>query len=87
MRFLIVSAARLLTITFTHSLETVALEVEGETHEVTVKIASDVDGKLYDVIAEYDDTARVARESGVAIRGIARRVEHVVLGAQNRRIE
>ncbi|WP_440771417.1 nickel pincer cofactor biosynthesis protein LarC [Natronorubrum sp. DTA28] len=55
--------------------ETVELEVEGETHEVTVKIASDVDGEVYDVSTEYDDARAVAAETGVAIREVIHRAE------------
>ncbi|WP_187433108.1 hypothetical protein [Natronococcus pandeyae] len=64
-----------------------ALEVDGEWYEVTVKIASDVDSEVYDVSAEDDDAARVVRETGVAIREIAQRVEHAVPAAQKRQIE
>ncbi|TYL35968.1 TIGR00299 family protein [Natronococcus pandeyae] len=55
--------------------ETVALEVEGETHEVTVKVASDADGTVYDVSAEYDDVAAVATETGLPRREVLRRAE------------
>jgi pyridinium-3,5-bisthiocarboxylic acid mononucleotide nickel chelatase len=55
--------------------ETVTLEIEGAEYEVAVKIASDVDGAVYDVSAEYDDAAAVARETGVAVRTVLRRAE------------
>ncbi|WP_408957853.1 nickel pincer cofactor biosynthesis protein LarC [Natrinema sp. 74] len=55
--------------------ETVTLEIDGEEYAVTVKIASDADGEVYDVSAEYDDAAAVARESGLAVREIVRRAE------------
>lgn len=45
-----------------------ALEVDGERSEVTVKVASDADGEVYDVSAEYDDVLAVARETDVPIR-------------------
>ncbi|WP_440764686.1 nickel pincer cofactor biosynthesis protein LarC [Natronorubrum sp. DTA7] len=57
------------------AFETVELEVEGETYEVTVKIASDVDGEVYDVSTEYDDARAVAAEMGVSIREVIHRAE------------
>ncbi|WP_254764970.1 nickel pincer cofactor biosynthesis protein LarC [Natrinema marinum] len=58
--------------------ETVTLEVDGAEYDVTVKVASDADGEVYDVSAEYDDAAAVARESGLAIREIVRRAEQTL---------
>ncbi|GAB3673454.1 nickel pincer cofactor biosynthesis protein LarC [Halopiger thermotolerans] len=58
--------------------ETVELEIGGETYEVTVKIASDSDGKVYDVSAEYEDAKAVAREAGLAIRDIIQLVERKI---------
>ncbi|AEH35703.1 nickel pincer cofactor biosynthesis protein LarC [Halopiger xanaduensis] len=55
--------------------ETVELELEGETYEVTVKIASDADGEVYDVSAEYEDAKAVARETELSIREVIRRAE------------
>ncbi|MXV63804.1 nickel pincer cofactor biosynthesis protein LarC [Natronorubrum sp. JWXQ-INN-674] len=55
--------------------ETVDLEVDGETYAVTVKVASDADGEVYDVSAEYDDAAAVAAETGSAVRDVIRRAE------------
>ncbi|MHC3437079.1 nickel pincer cofactor biosynthesis protein LarC [Natrialbaceae archaeon A-gly3] len=55
--------------------ETVDLEVGGETYEVTVKIASDSEGNVYDVSAEYDDAAAVARKEGLPILEVIRRAE------------
>jgi uncharacterized protein (TIGR00299 family) protein len=39
------------------SFETARIEVDGEAHEVAVKVASDDAGDVYDVSAEYDDAA------------------------------
>ncbi|AGB39245.1 nickel pincer cofactor biosynthesis protein LarC [Natronococcus occultus] len=58
--------------------ETVELEVDGESYEVTVKIASDAGGDVYDVSAEYDDAARTARESGLPVREVLRRAETAI---------
>ncbi|NUC71631.1 nickel pincer cofactor biosynthesis protein LarC [Haloterrigena sp. SYSU A558-1] len=64
------------------AFETVALEIDGETYEVTVKIASDADGEVYDVSAEHDDALAVARETDVPIREVTRRAERAVLDEQ-----
>jgi len=50
--------------------ETVAVEFGGERFEVTVKIATDDEGTVYDVSAEYDDAARVADAAGVPVREV-----------------
>jgi uncharacterized protein (TIGR00299 family) protein len=55
--------------------ETVTLTVDGETHEVTVKVASDSEGEVFDVSAEHDDALAVALETGLAVREVARRAE------------
>jgi hypothetical protein len=55
--------------------ETVEVDVAGERYEIAVKLASDADGTVYDVSAEYDDCAAVATEAGVAVREVLRRAE------------
>ena len=50
--------------------EEVAVEVGGESYEIAVKLASDDGGAVYDVSAEYDDCAAVAKEAGVAVREV-----------------
>ena len=50
--------------------ETVEVEFGGERFEVTVKIAADDEGTVYDVSAEYDDAARVADAAGVPVREV-----------------
>ncbi len=57
------------------SFETVELAVDGETYEVPVKVAGDGDGTVYDVSAEYDDAAAVARAAGLPVREVLRRAE------------
>ncbi|WIV67894.1 nickel pincer cofactor biosynthesis protein LarC [Natrialbaceae archaeon AArc-T1-2] len=59
--------------------ETVTLEADGETYEVTVKVASDENGEVYDVSAEYDDALAVARETALPIREVTRRAERELL--------
>jgi len=57
------------------SIEYVAVEFDGEAHEIAVKVAADDAGTVYDVSAEYDDCASVAAETGRPIREIQRRAE------------
>ncbi|WP_132059426.1 nickel pincer cofactor biosynthesis protein LarC [Halorussus amylolyticus] len=57
------------------AFETVAVEFDGDRYEVAVKIASDEDGAVYDVSAEYDDCAEVAREADAAVREVMRLAE------------
>ncbi|WP_420181866.1 nickel pincer cofactor biosynthesis protein LarC [Haloarcula sp. KBTZ06] len=58
--------------------ETVALSVDGEEFEVTVKIASDTDGTVFDVSTEYDDAAAVADAAGLPVREVMQRAERMV---------
>jgi uncharacterized protein (TIGR00299 family) protein len=55
--------------------ETVDLDFDGESHEVTVKIASDDAGAVYDVSPEYDDCEAVAGRVGRPTRAVMRRAE------------
>ena len=57
------------------TVETVTVRVDGETHEVAVKVASDAEGAVYDASAEYDDAAAVARDVGLPVREVVRRAE------------
>ncbi|WP_117363870.1 nickel pincer cofactor biosynthesis protein LarC [Natrarchaeobaculum sulfurireducens] len=57
--------------------ETVALEIHGEQYEVAVKIASDADGTVYDVSAEYDDVAAVASQTDLPVRAVLTRAEQL----------
>ena len=58
--------------------ETVALSLDGDDREVTVKVAATVDGDVYDVSAEFDDAAAAAEATGVPIRDVVRRAEQAV---------
>lgn len=62
--------------------ETVEISLEGEPYEVAVKIASDADGEVYDVSAEYDDALAVARETSLPIREVVRRAEREMVDEQ-----
>ncbi|MFP9193095.1 nickel pincer cofactor biosynthesis protein LarC [Natrialbaceae archaeon A-CW1-1] len=64
--------------------ETVSLEFDGNRYDVSVKVASDEDGAVYDVSAEYDDVAAVASETGLSIRSIANQAERAYDEADDR---
>ncbi|MFB6176428.1 MAG: nickel insertion protein, partial [Halobaculum sp.] len=58
--------------------ESVSLELGGDEFEVSVKLASDTAGEIYDVSAEYDDALVAAEASGVPVRTVLRRAEAAV---------
>lgn len=58
--------------------ETVTLDIDGSEYDVTVKVASDDSGSVFDVSAEFDDAQSVAEETGVAVREVMRRAEGLV---------
>ena len=58
--------------------ETAEIEIDGGRYEVSVKIASDAGGEVYDVSAEYDDAAAVAREVELPVREVMRRAENEI---------
>jgi uncharacterized protein (TIGR00299 family) protein len=60
------------------TVETATLDVDGDTYDVAVKIASEADGPVYDVSAEYDDALAVARATGLSVRTVLHRAEAVV---------
>ncbi|WP_123621744.1 nickel pincer cofactor biosynthesis protein LarC [Halorubrum sp. CSM-61] len=60
------------------AFETAVLSIDGEEHEVAVKVASTADGDAYDVSAEYDDAAAVAEATGLPTRDVLRRAERDV---------
>ncbi|ARS91904.1 nickel pincer cofactor biosynthesis protein LarC [Natrarchaeobaculum aegyptiacum] len=64
----------------TREFETVRLEIDGEEYEVTVKVASDADGEVYDVSAEFDDVQSVALETGTPVREVRRQAEQQYVG-------
>ncbi|MEF8831646.1 MAG: nickel pincer cofactor biosynthesis protein LarC [Halobacteriales archaeon] len=55
------------------TVETVAVEVDGASHGVDVKVATDRAGTVLDVSAEYDDAAAVAERTAVPVREVMRR--------------
>ncbi len=58
--------------------ETVTLDIDGSEYDVTVKVASDDSGSVFDVSAEFDDAQAVAEETGMAVREVMRRAEGIV---------
>ncbi|WP_224334370.1 nickel pincer cofactor biosynthesis protein LarC [Haloprofundus halobius] len=61
---------------------TATLEIDGGEYEVSVKVASDADGVVYDRSAEFDDAMAVARETGLPVREVMRRAESAVAEAR-----
>jgi uncharacterized protein (TIGR00299 family) protein len=57
------------------SFETVELTVDGDSHEMTVKIAADGDDEIYDVSGEYDDAMAIAERTDLPVREVLRRAE------------
>jgi hypothetical protein len=64
------------------AFETATVTVDGTDYEVAVKVASDLDGAVYDRSAEYDDALAVARETGLSVREVCRRAEAAVREAE-----
>ncbi|MFD1585394.1 nickel pincer cofactor biosynthesis protein LarC [Halorientalis brevis] len=60
------------------SIETATIEIGGEDFEVDVKVASDTDGTVFDVSAEYDDALAVAKKTDLPVREVMRRAENAV---------
>ncbi len=58
--------------------ETATLEIDGAEYDVTVKVASDDAGTVYDVSAEFDDALAVAEGTGMTVRKVMRRAEGIV---------
>jgi TIGR00299 family protein len=56
-------------------VETAEIDVDGETFEVAVKVATDTDGRLLDASAEHEDALAVARAAELPVREAARRAE------------
>lgn len=59
------------------TVETVVLEVEGERHEIQVKVAT-IGEAVFDVSAEYDDALAVANKTTLAVREVQRRAEEAM---------
>ena len=61
--------------------QTVTLDVDGDSHEVSVKVAS-IDGAAYDVSAEFDDALAVATVTDLPVREVLRRAERALRDRQ-----
>ncbi len=62
------------------SLRTVTITLDGQRHEIDVKVATDDRGEVFDVSAEYDDAAAIADQSGLPVREVIRRAETAIDG-------
>ena len=56
-------------------MEQISVEIEDKTYTIAVKIASGKEGKVYNISAEYEDAAKVAREVNWPVRRIIGLVE------------
>ena len=59
------------------TFETVTVEVDGDEYGVPVKVARDADGVVYDVSAEYDEAAAVARKTSLPVRTVIEQAEAI----------
>ena len=66
------------------TFETVEIDVDAEAFEVTVKVARDADGNVYDASAEYDDAATVAERAALSTREVIRRAEAAYFSERSR---
>jgi uncharacterized protein (TIGR00299 family) protein len=57
------------------AVEAVRIEAGGESHDVAVKVATDDEGAVLDVSAEYDDALAVARGTDRPVREVLRLAE------------
>ncbi|MFB6298820.1 MAG: nickel pincer cofactor biosynthesis protein LarC [Halobacteriales archaeon] len=56
-------------------IESVTIEIDGDTYEIAVKVASDDAGTVFDVSAEYDDAAAVAARTDSPVKRVMQRAE------------
>jgi uncharacterized protein (DUF111 family) len=59
-------------------IESTTIDVDGERYEIDVKVASDEDGTVYDVSAEYDDALSIADVTDVPVRRVLALAEQAV---------
>ncbi|MDY6865416.1 MAG: nickel pincer cofactor biosynthesis protein LarC [Halobacteriota archaeon] len=58
-------------------IKSVKIEVKGSKRQVDVKIATDTEGRLLNISAEFEDAKRVAKEFDIPLREIIKRAEEV----------
>jgi|Deesub1362B_J571_1020462.scaffolds.fasta_scaffold00127_24 hypothetical protein len=56
-------------------IEKIRIELGGKEYEVSVKIASDLEGKVLGVSPEYEDCKRVHEETGIPLKDVMKLVE------------
>jgi len=58
-------------------IERIKVEIEGREHEISVKIAEDMEGNILNVSPEYEDCKRVHEETGIPLKDVMRMVEEI----------
>lgn len=56
-------------------MESLKFEIEGEIYEAAIKIASDSEGVLLNISAEFEDCKKIAKTSGIPVKEVMRRAE------------
>ncbi len=62
-------------ITTLRRFERVALHIRGETHTVHVKVATDRDGRVFNISAEFEEARELAKKYNVPVKHIIRMAE------------
>nr|QNO49384.1 pyridinium-3,5-bisthiocarboxylic acid mononucleotide nickel insertion protein [Methanosarcinales archaeon ANME-2c ERB4] len=55
-------------------MESVRVEIDGTEWDAAVKIATDEDGGIFSISAEFEDAKTIAQKSGVPVREVMRRI-------------
>lgn len=63
--------------------QTVSLEIADESVDITVKIARDSAGNIYDVSTEFDEALRIASDTDMPVRTIIDRAEAAFIDHQS----
>jgi len=58
----------------------VTIDIAGKNRKVGVKIATDTQGNILNISAEFDDCKKVAKEIGVPVREVIRKAEEIAWG-------
>lgn len=56
-------------------MESLKFEIEGEIYETAIKIASDSEGVLLNISAEFEDCKKIAKTSSIPVKEVMRRAE------------
>ena len=55
-------------------MESVRIEIDGMEWDAAVKIATDEDGGIFSISAEFEDAKTIAHKTGVSVREVMRRI-------------